>query len=220
MGARRTRFIGPGGIGLVSALLLVLGVVGLVGGVAYWVNGLTQAGADVTVPVQLLPASGSTVAAADPDRVRVPVTGLPADARVSADAGDLGLTAWGSTIPEYALARADTLLLGLAVAFAAYLLIPLLRSVQEGHPFDDGNARRIAGLTVALLVAGWLGPFLTRVGSLLVIDRLGVGGVDSGLQPGAMPELGPLLLAAVLLAVLAEAFRRGEQISADVDGLV
>ncbi len=220
MGARRSRFIGPGGIGLVSALLLVLGVVGLVGGVAYWVNGLTHVHAAVTVPVRLLAAPGSPVPDADPERVLVPVAGLPPAAYVSADSGNLDLTAWDSTMPEQALARADTLLLGLATAFAAYLLIPLLRSVQEGHPFDDGNARRIAGLTVALLVAGWLGPFLTRVGSVLVIDRLGFGGVGGRLDPGTTPELGPLLLAAVLLAVLAEAFRRGEQISADVDGLV
>jgi hypothetical protein len=220
MGARRTRFIGPGGIGLLSALLLVLGAVGLVGGVAYWVNGLTQAGADVTVPVHLLPGASSQVEAADPDRVAVPVAGLPAGARVTADTGELGVTAWGSTIPEYALARADTLLLGLAVAFAAYLLVPLLRSVQEGHPFADGNARRVAGLAVALLAAGWLGPFLTGLGSLLVLRRIGLDRADSGLEPATTSNLGLLLLGAALLAVLAEAFRRGEQISDDVDGLV
>ena len=220
MGATRRRFIGPGGIGLLSALLLVLGFVGLVSGVFYWINGLTQVHTSITVPVHLLASPGAPEPGGDPGQVLVPVAGLPPAAFVSADRGNLDLSAWDSTLAEQALARADTLLLGLAMAFAAYLLIPLLRSVQEAHPFDDGNARRIAGLTVALLVAGWLGPFLTRIGSLLVIDRLGIGGVEGGLEPAATPDLAPLLLAAVLLAVLAEAFRRGAQIRADVDGLV
>ena len=216
----RTGFIGTGGIGLVSAVVLVLGVVGLVGGITFWVNGLTQARAGVTVPVQLAAGPGSLVSDDEPDRVPVPVAGLPPASHVWAGAGDLHLTAWDSTIPEQALARADTLLLGLATAFAAYLLLPLLRSVQDGRPFAEGNARRVAGLALALLVAGWLGPFLTSVGSVLVLDRIAVDGADSGLAPATPPALWPLLLAAVLLAVLAEAFRRGEQISADVDGLV
>lgn len=216
MGQRERSFVGPSTIHVLRALILIAGVIGLVAGVAYTVNGMTQASAWVTVPVTLKPGVGASVDAADPDQVPVRVGGLPDAAEVFADSNDLSLSAWGSTVPEQLLARSDSLLLGLGVAAAAFLLAPVLRSVADGRPFDAGNAARTAGLAAVILVVGWLGPVLTGLGSLLVIGRLGL---EAQLTWSMTFGLVPLLLTA-LLFVLAEAFRRGEQISRDVDGLV
>jgi hypothetical protein len=47
-----------------------------------------------------------------------------------------------------------------------------------------------------------------------------MNGTDAVVTPAGSPSLIPVLLTAALLATLAEAFRRGEQLTADVDGLV
>jgi hypothetical protein len=198
----------------------LVGIVGLVAGVAYSLNGLTHTSAEVVVPVQLLPGQGSPVQAYDPDQVPIIVAGLPDLVHVHGDATQLALTAWDSTFLEQFLGRADSLLLGLGVAVGAFLLLPLLRSVQSGRPFAAGNAARVGGLAVVVLAVGLGGPFLANLGASLVLQRLGLNGPDAVTTPAGYPSLIPVLLTAALLATLAEAFRRGEQLTADVDGLV
>jgi hypothetical protein len=184
--------------------------------VVYAINGITQAGAAVTVTFDLQPGPGSPVTASQPDQVPVSVSGLPEGVRVFAARDGLSLSAWDSTVVEQVLARGDALLLGLGVAVAAFLLVPVLRSVAAARPFDSGNASRIAGLAMVVLVVGWVGPMLSGLATLLVIGRVGLEGTATwSVTFGLMP----LLLAALLL-VLAEAFRRGELISREVEGLV
>ena len=67
---------------------------------------------------------------------------------------------------------------------------------------------------------GQVGPVLPQIGSLVVLDRLGLVGPGSPFVAGATLTIGPALLAGLLLLVLAEAFRQGERISDDVEGLV
>jgi TRAP-type C4-dicarboxylate transport system permease small subunit len=96
------------------------------------------------------------------------------------------------------------------------ILVPVLRSVAARSPFQPGSTRRLAGLAAVLLLVGWLGPVLSGLSTIAVISRLGL---DESLTWSITIGVLPLLLAALLL-ILAEAFRRGEQISRDVDGLV
>ena len=220
MKARQGKFIGWNGIELVIVIVALIGILGLVAGVAYSINGLTHAHADVVVPVQLLPGQGTPVQTYEPDQVPIAVGGLPDLVRVQGDATQLTLSAWDSTLLEQFFGRADSLVLGLGVAVGAFLLVPLLRSVQSGRPFAAGNATRVGGLAVVVLAVGLGGPFLARIGASLVLHRLGLNGTDAVVTPAGNPSLVPVLLTAALLATLAEAFRRGEQLTADVDGLV
>ena len=221
MATRERAFIGHSGVELLVVLVGFIGVVGLVAGIAYSINGLTHARAGVAVPVALHPGPGSPEHAdLDAGQAPVAVERLPPGAQVTADAEDLTLTAWDSTLLEQLLGRADSLVLGLGVAAGAFLLVPLLRSVQRGRPFAPGNAARVGGLAVVVLVVGIGGPFLARIGSAVVLARLGLSGPGSVLTPAGLPSVLTVLLTAALLAALAEAFRRGEQLAEDVDGLV
>ena len=220
MATRERAYVGHNGLELLVVLVGLIGVVGLVAGIGYSINGLTHAHADVAVPVALHAGPGSPVPAFDADQALVAVEGLPPGSRVTADAEELTLRAWDSTLLEQLLGRADSLVLGLGVAAGAYLLVPLLRSVQRGQPFAPGNAARVRGLAVVVLVVGICGPLLARLGSGVVLSRLGLTGPDAVLSPAGVPSVLDVLLTAALLAVLAEAFRRGEQLAEDVDGLV
>ena len=168
------------------------------------------------MPVTVTPGHGSPVEEAEPDRAPVTVTDLPEGVSVFAASDQLRLSAWSSTVGEQMLARGDLLVLGLGTAAASLLLVPILRSVAAGRPFEAGNSRRIAGLAVVVVAVAWVGPFLNLAATVLVLHRLGL---DNPLAPSLTLGLNPLLLAALLL-VLAESFRRGEQISREADGLV
>jgi hypothetical protein len=210
------QFIGPRSTSVLRAVLVVVGAAGLVLGVGFWVNGLTVAGGFVTVPVSVAEGPGSAVGAAEPQQVDVAVDALPDSVRVWAPASSLQMTAWGSTVAEQALARAPQLLAGVGVALAAWLLVPVLGSISGGRPFRQGSGARVAGVALVVLVAGWLGPMLAGLATLQVVARLGL---EEPVTWGMTFSLAPLLVAGLVL-VVAEAFRRGEQISRDVEGLV
>jgi Protein of unknown function (DUF2975) len=210
-------YVRPSTIRSLNVLLAVIGIAAAVAGPVYAVNGATRAGAAVEVPVEL-DAEEATEAA----RIPLPVPGLPDGARVSApDQGsELELSAWDSTVAEQLLSRGDAALLGLAVGLGAWLLRPVLASIAVGRPFGTGNARRLAGLAVVLVTAGEIGPLLPQFGALTVLDRLDLVGPGSPFVMGIRFSIGPVLLGGLLLLVLAEAFRQGERLSEDVEGLV
>lgn len=55
MGRRQSSYVGPRAIRVLSTLLVLAAAVDLVVGVAFAINGVTQAGSAVTVPVDLVP---------------------------------------------------------------------------------------------------------------------------------------------------------------------
>ncbi|WP_204041697.1 hypothetical protein [Acrocarpospora phusangensis] len=150
-------------------------------GVAYVVNGVTQAGAEVVVPV--VPAAGVAL----PESVRLEGTNL---------------FAWDSTVLEQVLARGNVAILGLCAGIAGVLLYQLMVSILDGEPFRRGNWARIAGLAGAVAVAGIVGSALPGFAAAMVLDRL-----DLGLRPGGAFSWWPGVVALVLLGV-AQTFRR------------
>ena len=196
-----------------SLLVWLAGIAAAVAGPVYAVNGATQAQAAVEVAVELRGDAGPLAGAqaALPDGARL----LPVDGGVWAE-----LSAWDSTVVEQLLARGDAAVLGIAVGLGAWLLLPVLESVAAGRPFGSGNSRRLAWLAVVVAVAGSIGPLLPQFGALAVLDRLGLVGPDSPFVMGVTFSFVPVVVAASLLLVLAEAFRQGERIDSDVEGLV
>ncbi|MEO3810208.1 hypothetical protein ABGB17_14500 [Sphaerisporangium sp. B11E5] len=193
---RGRRYAGPRFIRLLAAVTLWTGIVAAVWGVAYAINGATQAPAEVTVPVSL-------VGFADPEQVYRGVR-LPDEATLRPASGVAHLVAQGSTIPEQLLARGDVAVTGLCLGAGALLVHGLFLSVLYGEPFRSGNAGRIAGLAGLVAVSG-VGGTLPHVSTSLVLARL-------RLDPSHQAEM-PIPFAhiavALLLLVLAEAFRQG-----------
>ena len=207
--ARKSTYVSPSTVRGTGALLGLVGIVAAVAGPVYAINGATQAGAAVEVAVELRgtePLAG--VAAALPDGARL----LP-------DGAATMLSAWDSTVAEQLLARGDAAVLGLAVGLGAWLLGPVLESIAAGRPFGAGNSRRLAWLAVVVAVAGSIGSLLPQFGALAVLDRLVLVGPASPFSVGATFSFLPFVVGGLLL-VLAEAFRQGERIDADVEGLV
>lgn len=213
--SRPQAYAGPRLIRFLAGAVVAVGLVAAVFGVAYAINGVTHAEAEVTVPVELSASSGDL----RPTGVRLTEPPLPAGSWLEAGQDELTLRAWDSTLAEQLLARGDAAVLGLCVGIGALLLRRLLLSTAEGRPFEPGNARRIATIAVLVAAGGTLAAVLPDIAGILVLDRLGQTGPGSPFVVGVGFPLLPVLIAPLVLA-LAEAFRRGSELAADVDGLV
>lgn len=207
-------------------LVVTIGWVAGIVGVAYAVNGMTQAPAFVTVPVTVASAPDGGAVHVQVDGVSVPrgwlSGGVPGGVRVHGSTApgpdsELRLTAWGSTRAEQLLARGTWLVGGLAVLVGALALAPVLGSIAEGRPFASGNGRRLVVLAAAVAAGGVLAPLLPQVAGTLVLRRTGLAGAPFVTTPSLALE--PVLAGAVVLAVAA-AFRVGERMADDVRGLV
>ena len=207
---RTSTYVSPSTVRGTSVLLGLVGVVAAVAGPVYAINGATQAGAAVEVAVELRATEPLAGVAA----------GLPDGARLLPDGVATMLSAWDSTVAEQLLARGDAAVLGLAAGLGAWLLVPVLESIAAGRPFGAGNSRRLAWLAVLVAVAGSIGPLLPQFGALAVLDRLDLVGPESPFVMGVTFSFVPIVVGGFLVLVLAEAFRQGERIDADVAGLV
>ncbi|MFD2079939.1 Protein of unknown function [Actinopolymorpha cephalotaxi] len=202
--ARRT-------ISVLAYLARVASIPALIAGVAIPINQGTHTGATVTVLVE--------GAAAAPRLPHLPAgTWLRAHEQYGAFTLELGSVPWW-WIRVLSDSRAG--LTWLCLGIGALYLWAFLDSVQKDHPFDSRNPRRFRILALLVLVCGIGGPWLESAASAALLSY-----ADLNLPPGLVvsaPGIGiavsPLLVAAGLL-VLAEVFRRGRQMSRDVEGLV
>jgi hypothetical protein len=214
---RRYPYIRHGTIRQVSQVLALVGIAAVILGPAYAINGATRAGAAVRVPVELR----QTTSGEDGLVSRLPVTGLPESAwlELPNPDGRVQLSALDSTVVEQLLSRGNAVVIGLALGLVALMLRPLLVALSNGHAFRAGNARRLAQLAVLVGVAGYVAPLLPQVAGIVVLHRLGLDRPESPVEAGLHFSLTPGLVVLLLLLV-AEAFRQGERLSGDVEGLV
>lgn len=236
MGRRpRRRYASPRMIRLLAEAGLVIGALTMIGYVAYAINGATQAKGHVVVPVKartsaVLEAPGTTPAGTQATILvrgdvptggvlRLNVTGLGEGHWLEARTDALRLRSWHSTVREQLLNRGGIAVLGLCIGLGAVLLRRLLLSIADGRPFEPGNAARIAGVAGLVAIAGLAGDLLPGLGSTLVLERLGLTGPNSPIFVEGQFSIVPLLTA-LLLLVLAEAFRRGTELAREVDGLI
>jgi len=233
-------FASPGMIRTLAGAVLAVGMAASFWGVAYDINGATQAQAFVVVDVHprpgaVLQVSGTTPAGAPatvlvkdgvepttPFNLTIP--GVPASTETSSATlvghGDtLTLRSWGSTVPEQLFSRGGLAVVGLCMGVGAIWLRRVLISVAEGRPFEPGNATRIAGIGGLLALASLANDIIPVFGSHLVLQRLGLDGPASPVFASVFLSPGPMLIVPFLL-VLAEAFRRGAELTREVEGLV
>jgi hypothetical protein len=212
------------GSGWATALLWV-GWTAAVVCLAYALNGITQAHGSVSVPVAVThtaPGTGASSSQLTIPGVEVengwfspaPIAGV----RPAGADGEVTLTAWGSTRAEQALARGDWVVGGLGLLVIAMLLAPVLNSIARGEPFAPGNARRLVLVGTTLAATGLMAPALPAWAGWLVLERTGLAATGRFDPAGGIEPL-PLVTAA-LLVVLAGAFRVGERLARDTEGLV
>ena len=121
-----------------------------------------------------------------------------------------------------AITRLATLLPGLiataAIAVTAVQLLGLLRDIQAREPFAAASIRRLRIITLVLMIA----PMLALVAHALA--EAAVRGAAFADAPFALFfSANGILVAAgagLMVAAIAEAFARGAELRADVDGLV
>ena len=146
---------------------------------------------------------------------------VPDGARLQAGQHGLQLVAEAGKANRWTgfLARGDAALLGLGFGACALLLVPVVNAVAAGDPFRRTNAARIGWTGAIVGVVGMVAPMLPNFAALAVSTSLDAakGGNPFAVAFGLDPM--PIGIAALIL-VVAEAFRRGTQISADTAGLV
>ena len=218
MALRDSEYVGPRTSRVIAGLLLFAGVVAAVSGVGFAINGATQAPATVTVPISLEADDG---APRGPVSVSVDGVVVPDGARLQVAPDGLQLVAEFTGASRWTgfLARGDAALMGLGIGACALLLVPVVNAVEAGDPFRRSNAARIGWTGAIVGVVGMVAPMLPNFAALAVSTSF-----DStdGANPFAVVfgvGLAPIGIAA-LIFVVAEAFRRGTQISADTAGLV
>jgi hypothetical protein len=177
---------------------------------------LVCAGGAVVVFGVVLPLLGSTTRtvelAARASVPRLPVGG--------------GVTLKGTHAAELSFRHPDfgqRLLLSLPELIAAALalvvvwqLVRLVRTLRAGDPFVPGNARRLTVVALAVIVGGAAVPLADAITTDLLQRDTAVDGLVSF---SASLDFLPFLIG-VLLAALAEFFRRGARLREETVGLV
>lgn len=104
----------------------------------------------------------------------------------------------------------------LLLLLAIELLRRIARTLRAGDVFVPDNARRLTVIAVIVLALGILGPLVQA----LTTDLLVAGTPARDAVPFEVTfAFGPVLLG-LLIAALAEVFRRGTALRADTEGLV
>ena len=200
-------------INLLAQMCLAAALFVPLGAVTYAINAGTRAGGDVVVEVDVRDWVAMDAALAAGPRPGARVDG--------AGASRTELRAWDSTLAEQLLSRAGVALLGVCVGLGALLLARMLRSVAAGEPFHAANAGRAATIAGLVMAGGLASTWLPVVAADAVPRRVELAaGPYSPVDAPAVQFSLPHLLAAALLLVLAEVFRRGHADARDLDGLV
>jgi hypothetical protein len=201
------RYAGTGTIGIVRTLLILAGVAAMIAGPVYWINGLTRGPVTVHAPL------------AEPEE---PVSGQGLREGVILDlpAGTLAeLTVWDPSKSAWLLWRSDDAINGLAIGLGCLALSGIVGDIGMGRPFSRRNARRFVVIAALVGVVGILSQILNQAAIDAAITSAGLNGPDGPFRAGSDLDMYPIGIA-LLILVLAEAFRVGAAISEDVEGLV
>ncbi|MEU3456684.1 DUF2975 domain-containing protein [Micromonospora sp. NPDC006766] len=133
-----------------------------------------------------------------------------------APGSSMELTFWGPTWDDRLGFAVPQLAAQALILLVLWLLWRIVRTVPTAEVFTAANARRMGGIGVAVAVGGtvvqWLGYALHDG----IVGRSAAAGLVD--LPFSFSFLPPVIGSVVLL--LAEVFRQGVRLRADVDGLV
>ncbi len=110
-----------------------------------------------------------------------------------------------------------TVLLALAVTVTGFLLLRILYETDAGQPFFDSSARRLRTISAVIAVAAIAVPIASAIADDAVLatarPRLQSDGPDFSV-------IATWLVVALVVRVVAEAFRIGTQLRDETEGLV
>jgi hypothetical protein len=104
---------------------------------------------------------------------------------------------------------------GLALTIV-WLLLRIVRTLTTGDPFRPVNVRRVTGIAVAVIAFGIQEPLLSAVNTGALVR----GTAAEDVVPFELAFSWAPILVGLLIAALAEVFRRGTRLRADTEGLV
>ncbi|MFA7267008.1 MAG: DUF2975 domain-containing protein [Candidatus Nanopelagicales bacterium] len=198
-----------------AVLMAVIGVGFALTAIVLPLHQLTEATASATVQVAAQDATDNLA--------RLP--GIPGAAVLEPTDSD-GLTvtltatagADGQPVPATLrlLSEAGTALWAASLAVIFGLLTGIIMRIGSADPFAAENARRLVGIAAAIVVGSVGADTLNWLNATVIYDFVAA---KPPIVVTPYYSLLPLLLAALVL-VLASAFRRGQRIQADVEGLV
>lgn len=109
------------------------------------------------------------------------------------------------------------ILLTAMVLLGCWLLLAVMRTVAAGDPFHPANVGRLRAVGMMLVLGAPVVYFVDRLVSDLLLSRADLAGieVDALLAVPGIP-----VIAGMVVALLAEAFKGGSRLRDDVDGLI
>jgi hypothetical protein len=116
------------------------------------------------------------------------------------------------------LALAPTVIVALSLSVVGFQLLGILHETYAGQPFLDSSARRLRMVSRVIAVAAVTAPILWSVANVEIAEEA----VPSLDVPGHvdLSQMMTWLLVALVVRVIAEAFRIGTELRRDTEGLV
>jgi DUF2975 family protein len=121
------------------------------------------------------------------------------------------------SVGQRLLHLAPGLLGALLVVLSCWCFVLLLRTVAAGDPFDPVNVTRLRVVAFALVLGAPVVYLLQVLSDTMVLTGLAVDGLELTFTL-SIPWVP--MLAGLVVAMLAEAFKAGSRLRDDVDGLV
>lgn len=205
--------------------LVLVGLIGVGFGVGQVLDATNDPSGAVAVPMRLHSSDGRgawldlEVDVEPYDAVWV--SGVPTDNRPDTDdwtdpLGVVVVHARDATLAEQLLSRADVLLRGVALLVAAIALLPVLRSVADGRPFQPGHDRRLQAVAACVVLGSYVGPLLPWRASASVLARL----VDAYGMSADPPHHVEAFVVAALLVLLGGVLRAATPAPREAPSLV
>lgn len=182
---------------IVLAVIAIGSIIGLVAApIARWING------------DPVPVDYSGKAAIDAlDRAGLKYDDVSTTVQVPVDGA--GARIW-SLLPDLALC-------GLVLA-TLWLVFGVARDISRGNPFVPQNVRRIRTIAALALVGAIVVPMLDAVSQTMLVNDTAL----DALQPQGFSVTFPLwpIGAALVVAMIAEAFAAGDRMRDDLEGVI
>lgn len=110
------------------------------------------------------------------------------------------------------IANAAKLILAIGLAYIAYMLREIVKSIRDGDPFLAENTSRIRRLGYTVLVLGFLGPGVEYLAATEILNRLPP--TIPVLNPGPRFDIG-IILVALFILLLAHIWSYGLELEHD-----
>ena len=151
--------------------------------------------------------------------------GAPYDGRLplaegahAVDAGSVTILLDDPSTEVWLTALAPTVIIGLAVSVVGFLLLGILHETYAGQPFFDSSSRRLRLVSRVIAIVAVTVPVLRSIANVEVAEQaLPTLDVPGDIDVSTMLTW---LLVALVVRVIAEAFRIGTELRRDTEGLV